>query len=98
MKVDLSLPVLDVEGNEIKDNDKILSYYSVFRTALIGDFDEKTVDQKFDDFKLALRLEKGKTDLTIDEIARIKQLVSKIPSTLVGTRVQSPATLSWLIL
>ena len=86
MKVDLSKALLDLDGNEIKEAGKVINYYSVFRTALVGDFTEKSATEKFEDFKTALKLKADEVELTIEELARVKKLVSNIPSTLIVGR------------
>lgn len=90
MKVDLSKPVLDLEGNQIMDNGTPLTMMLLFRTALIGEFDDKkTSEEKFGDFKIALKLKNEVVDLELDEITRVKKLIGKIPSTvLVGRAIE----------
>ena len=89
MKLDLSKPVLDINGNEIKDGDGVLTFAAIFRSILINDKEDenKSPDDKFGDFKLALKMEPKDVDFSLEELTRIKTLVSKLPSTLIVGRV-----------
>lgn len=89
MKLDLSKPVLDINGKEIKDGDGALSFAAIFRSILVNDKEDenKSPEDKFKDFKLALKIEPQEVDFTLEELTRIKALVGKLPSTLIVGRV-----------
>ena len=89
MKLDLSKPVLDINNNEIKDGEGALTFAAIFRSILVNDKDDenKSPEDKFKDFKLALKIEPAEVDLTLEELTRVKTLVGKLPSTLIVGRV-----------
>ena len=88
MKVNLSLPVLDLEGKPIKDGDKDLTVRTVCCGALLTP-DQKNPDQTSEEkvkfFKLALRIADDEEDFSIDDIAILKKQIGKLfPPLVVG--------------
>lgn len=90
MRRDLSLPLLDLAGNQMQGATGALTLGSVAQDALLGTYaDEGALPgtEKFARYQLAQKLHgQDAVDLSAEEIALIKKLIGKAWSALVVGR------------
>lgn len=90
MIINFSESIKNLAGNSLKENGKEISIGNICANALLfEDKDDKmTGQEKLERYELAKKIfEKEKVDLTIEEIAKIKEIVGKYSSTLVVGQV-----------
>lgn len=80
--IKMQVELKDLEGKEIKGpkEGKNLTLLDVCRTGLLNYDDKMSGEKKYDNFKLAQKLEKAPKagiELTAEEVANIKALVGK---------------------
>lgn len=78
MKVNLKNQILDFEGRPVLgQNQKPFTFGSLIRTVLTNPKEKESADDKLKRFQLGLRCVADEVDLTLDERAMIKKLVSE---------------------
>lgn len=89
MKVTMNDPILNVDGNEIKEGDKAIIFVDIIVSALVtaissdqGESGEEML-KKWDLAQRAHKARGGTLDLTIDEGAFIKERIRKVFSSTV---------------
>lgn len=77
----LNVPIVNIDGLEIKEAGKTLTVQSIIISALAGNWQDEqgvTGDDKFNRFMLAMKVnEDPEQDLTPEDIVLIKKLVGK---------------------
>ena len=92
MKIDFSMPILDLNEEPVKDvNGKIMTLGDAVQNALLSSYpDEQNLDgkAKFDRFMLATQTKlNGSQKLSVEDVATIKKLTAKCYGPLVVGRV-----------
>ena len=87
MKVNFTKKLRNIDGKPIKDKDGTITLSSISINALLAQTKEEVEGkEKVEQYDLALKIRDNKdADLTVEEIAKIKELVGKIfPPLIVG--------------
>lgn len=88
MEIDVATPLLDLEGNEVKNGDEVVTAKKVMINSLMGAYkDEESLEgtEKVKRYKLAQSLQaaNGKFKFSQDDAERVKKLVNKMYTTLI---------------
>ena len=87
MKINFDVAMKDMEGEEIKNGEKVLTLKNVAVNALMATFeDEKNLsgDEKLTRYVLACKVRGGgECDLPVSDVATIKTLIGKAYGTLI---------------
>jgi len=92
MKYDLSVKIVDIKGQPIKDSKIELTVKDICVQSLLANFESEKIDgvEKYKRFKLSQRLENNKNKvigLNVEEVSLIKKLLGMAYTTLIVGQV-----------
>jgi len=83
------VPLKNIDGSEIKENDKPVHASQIIANALLAP-DNASGQEKAERYALSLEIYKGgDVDITVDNLAKIKELVGKAYAPLIVGQIYS---------
>lgn len=81
MRIDFSAPIRDLDGNPIENDKKpfTLKAASINALLIVNPNEQQTGEEKVKAFSLAMRINdaKGPVELTVEEVAKLKDIIGK---------------------
>ena len=89
MRVDFSKVLTDLDGKELEEGKKKVTLKQVCVNALMAVDQKENIDgtEKLKRYQLATKINKGTMDVSVEEVAKIKELVGKYFSTIIVGQV-----------